>query len=94
MVGNELGFANLGLGLPILVWTCRSWLGFVDLGVVVCQSRPGFVDLSLGLLFATWWTGGCCWVLVVATWWSGGCHRKGETKKKRELRREEREKKS
>jgi hypothetical protein len=37
----------------------------------------------LGLLFAAWWSGGCCWVL------DGGVgHRSGETKKKREMRRE------
>jgi hypothetical protein len=37
----------------------------------------------LGLLFATWWSGGCYWVL------DGGVgYRRGKTKKKRKVRRE------
>jgi hypothetical protein len=52
-VGNGLGFVDLSLGLPISAWACRSWPGFVDLGLVVClcRSRLGLAmldDLGLG----------------------------------------------
>ncbi len=83
-------FVDFGNGLGGVVVGNR--LGFVDLGLVVCRSRAGLADLNLDLLFVAWWSGGCCWVLVLAVWWSGSCHWMGETKKKREMRRERKKK--
>jgi|UniRef100_A0A2N9FGL5 hypothetical protein len=40
VVGNGLGLADLGLGLPISAWACRS--------------PPGFVDLNLCLSISAW----------------------------------------
>ena len=39
----------------------------------------------LGLLFAAWWSGGCCWVLDVgfATWWRNEEEKKNKEREKK-----------
>ena len=54
-----------GLGFLLILETGLGLSVGNGLGGVVVGNGLRFTDLSLGLPFAVWWSGGCCWVLVV-----------------------------
>jgi hypothetical protein len=48
VVGNGFGFADLGLGLPISVWVCRSRRGGLPILTWVCCLQLGRVVVVTG----------------------------------------------
>jgi hypothetical protein len=53
-VGNELGFADLGLGLSIRAWVSRSRPGFADTGLGLPISTWAWVCADLGVVVESW----------------------------------------